>query len=144
MRRINYYQILGISISSSKEEIKEAYKLLVKHFHPDLNHNDSSTIRDINEAYSILSNDAKRNRYDETLSSASDMQITPSYEWYAHINSKMKEYARFSVSEATSLRKDILAYKKYLDLVGCRETVQNDVQDTPYTLTLKNKSYRAF
>ncbi len=63
----NYYNILGVHPSSSKEEIKSAYWQLAKKFHPDLNHNDPQAeekFKGINEAQEILLDDEKRKDYD--------------------------------------------------------------------------------
>ena len=61
----DYYQILGISRTANKEEIKRAYRRLAKVFHPDINNNEPpETFRKIVEAYETLSNEGKRYSYD--------------------------------------------------------------------------------
>lgn len=62
----NYYEILEVNKKASKEVIEKAYKVLVKKYHPDLNHKVSvnKKIQDINEAYEVLSNDFLREQYD--------------------------------------------------------------------------------
>ena len=63
---IDYYSILEISPSSTKEEIKSAYKKQAKKWHPDKNHGQDTTkkMQEINEAYLILNDDEARCRYD--------------------------------------------------------------------------------
>lgn len=66
------YEILEVSENASKEIIEKAYKVLAKRYHPDLqeeqNKEDAEKkMKEINEAYSILSNDAKRKEYNEKL-----------------------------------------------------------------------------
>jgi len=63
----DYYEILGVSRDASKEDIKKAYKRLAKKYHPDLNKHDKDAaekFKEINEAYSVLSDDKKRANYD--------------------------------------------------------------------------------
>lgn len=69
----NYYKILGLETSRvSIEEIKVAYRLAAKKNHPDLNVGDNlaeEKIKDINEAYKILSVPASKRRYDRVWNS---------------------------------------------------------------------------
>ena len=68
---MNYYEILGLSKNATQTEIKRSYKKLVKKYHPDLYSGDKTfaeqAIKQINEAYAILSNSEKKLAYDETL-----------------------------------------------------------------------------
>ena len=68
----NYYDILEISQRSSKEVMKNAYQVLVKKYQPDLYKGQDriyaeQKIKDINEAYKILSDDFLREQYDTEL-----------------------------------------------------------------------------
>lgn len=65
----NYYEILEVDKKASPEVIEKAYKTLVKKYHPDLQNNSDcqDKMRQINEAYEILSNDFKRREYDEKI-----------------------------------------------------------------------------
>lgn len=62
----DYYKILGISENSDKKTIKKAYKKLALKYHPDINKSKKAEkkIKLLNEAYSVLSDDEKRKRYD--------------------------------------------------------------------------------
>ncbi len=62
----DYYDILGIQRSASKEEIKKAYKQLAKKYHPDLNkdHGAEDKFKEVSEAASVLGDDKKREQYD--------------------------------------------------------------------------------
>lgn len=68
----NLYEILGrISRDATPEEIKLAYRTFAKLYHPDKNPNDKAAseerMRELNEAYEILSNREKRNEYNAEL-----------------------------------------------------------------------------
>ena len=63
----DYYKTLGISKSSSKDEIKKAYRDLARKYHPDLNpdnKNAEEKFKEIQEAYEVLYDDQKRQQYD--------------------------------------------------------------------------------
>ncbi len=60
----DYYQILGIPKSASKEEIKKAFRKLAHKYHPDKGGGDESKFKEVNEAYQVLSDDRKRAEYD--------------------------------------------------------------------------------
>lgn len=59
----NYYQILGIERNASPEEIKKAYKVKARQTHPDVGGNEEE-FKLVNEAYSVLSDQQKKNTYD--------------------------------------------------------------------------------
>ena len=61
------YNILGITSDASLAEIKKAYHLLAKKYHPDVNKDTAALFREVNEAYTTLSNEDERERYDYEL-----------------------------------------------------------------------------
>ena len=61
----DYYNILGVSRNANKDEIKKAYRKMAHECHPDKNGGDDKKFKEVNEAYQILSNDAKRQQYDQ-------------------------------------------------------------------------------
>jgi len=65
----DYYQTLGIAKTATKEEIKKAFRKLAQKYHPDKPTGDEAKFKEINEAYSTLSDDKKRSQYDNFGSS---------------------------------------------------------------------------
>ncbi len=67
MEKRDYYEVLGVSKSAGKEEIKKAYRKQALKYHPDKNPGSSEAeekFKEAAEAYEVLSNDEKRARYD--------------------------------------------------------------------------------
>lgn len=62
----DYYEILGIKRDATDAEVKSAYRKLARKYHPDVNKTKEaeSKFKDINEAYEVLSDKQKRQRYD--------------------------------------------------------------------------------
>lgn len=63
----DYYDVLNISKDATDDEIKSAYRRMAKKYHPDLNPDDEEAeqrLKEINEAYEVLSDPEKRARYD--------------------------------------------------------------------------------
>ena len=66
------YEVLEVSENASKEIIEKAYKVLAKKYHPDLQINEDKQeaekkMKQLNEAYEVLSNETKRKEYDLKL-----------------------------------------------------------------------------
>ncbi len=63
----DYYDILGVKAEASAAEIKAAYRRLARKYHPDVSKekNAEARIKEVNEAYEALKDDAKRKSYDQ-------------------------------------------------------------------------------
>ena len=68
MSKRDYYEVLGIQKGASDDEIKKAFRKLAIKYHPDKNPGDKAAeekFKEVNEAYSVLSDKTKRQRYDQ-------------------------------------------------------------------------------
>lgn len=67
MAKRDFYEVLGVSKSASKDDMKKAYRTLAMKYHPDRNPNDKAAeekFKEAAEAYEVLSDDQKRAQYD--------------------------------------------------------------------------------
>lgn len=83
----DYYETLGVSRTAKPDEIKRAYRKLAQKWHPDRNKDKGATERfaRINEAYEVLSDPKKREKYDllgENYHSGQDFRPPPGYEGF--------------------------------------------------------------
>ena len=78
---MDYYEILGVEHDASDEQIKKAYHIMLKRYHPDNYKDDSEWARkriyQLNEAYEILKDPIQRKQYDEKYIQKSSFTETP-------------------------------------------------------------------
>ena len=121
-----YYEILEVSPKASKEIIERAYRVLIKKYHPDLYMDEEKIyaeqkIRDINEAYKILSDDFLREQYD--LEIQKDIEYDDIYKKnnkYASEKKVETKKKRFTIHEnnkpAKAEKSNVGTYKGILDV----------------------------
>lgn len=90
----NPYDTLGVSKTSTQDEIKDAYRKLMKETHPDVG-GDQEKAKDINEAYEILSNPDKKAAYDNPPNNFQD-PLNP----FGSVN--MEEFLRQAFGQGTT------------------------------------------
>ena len=97
--RKDYYQVLGIDRNADQQLIKEAYRKLAFQYHPDRNEgkNDSvEKMKEINEAYAVLSDAEKRSHYD-------DMRYQYGSQAYDHFRQSYSEQDIFRNSDISQI-----------------------------------------
>lgn len=65
MNKRDYYEVLGVGKHASPDEIKKAFRRLAIKYHPDKDGGDEDKFKEINEAYEVLKDPSKRQRYDQ-------------------------------------------------------------------------------
>src|SRR5690349_2257847 len=68
VRYKDYYEVLGVPRTASDEEIKKAFRKLARQYHPDVAKDKKRAeekFKEVNEAYEVLGDPAKRKKYDE-------------------------------------------------------------------------------
>ncbi len=98
----NYYEILEVDRKASPEVIDKAYKTLAKKYHPDLQDKNNKNIyaekmKEINEAYDVLSNDYKKTTYDEQLENS--LVSKTEYEKIIKENSELKHQLEYQLEQ---------------------------------------------
>ena len=97
----DYYEILEVSPKASKEIIERAYHVLVKQYHPDLYTGEQrmyaeTKIRDVNEAYKILSDDFLREQYDNEIIKEKEEKES---NFYSKTNNRNNRNTKYRKSE---------------------------------------------
>lgn len=74
----DYYEVLGVQRSASKDQIKDAYRKLAMQFHPDRNKSPEAEekFKEISEAYAVLSDEQKRQQYNTLGHAGFDQRYT--------------------------------------------------------------------
>ena len=95
----DYYQILGVSRNATTDEIKKAYRNLAFEYHPDRNAGDKNAeekFKKINEAYSVLGDEAKRKEYDFM---GNQNYYNPNYSNQNNYGNQQRQYGNYDPFE---------------------------------------------
>lgn len=102
----SYYDILGVPVSASIEEIKIAFRKLALIYHPDKNPEGEQMFVKILEAYEILSDPILKERYDKGILKYSELKTSKFY-------TKKQRQNKWDVSEEDVIRRQY--YKQYYE-----------------------------
>lgn len=117
----NYYEILEVSETASTSEIKKSYRILAKKYHPDQNKGDKGLVEkfnEINEAYTILSNEEDRKKYDERLSGAKNQSQNPFDRAESHTKNTTQNRSNQDVNMSEDMFNSMGAGRSFSDFFG--------------------------
>lgn len=151
----NYYEILEVDRKASPEVIDKAYKTLAKKYHPDLQDENNKNIyaekmKEINEAYDVLSNDYKKTTYDEQLENS--LISKTEYEKIIKENSELKHQLEYQleqrkntgyeqpIQEQSQVGNTFSNMGRVLD--NTIKQAYNDAYEDAYINDLKNRGYK--
>jgi DnaJ-class molecular chaperone len=106
----NYYQILGVTTSATAHELRRAYRILARRYHPDVNPGKASEekFKLIAEAYSVLSDKERRRQYDEQFERFVKSSVKEGFKAYQRQQQRRKkeeEYLRQAQQAADANRR---------------------------------------
>lgn len=117
------YEVLEVSENASAEVIEKAYKVLVKKYHPDLQSPENrpaseKKMKEINEAYDILGDEAKRRQYDEKLSAQREIEKQQQNQQSQRRQEQPPQYQNMQSNgvNQNTRRPDQVAYRRYEDM----------------------------
>jgi curved DNA-binding protein CbpA len=111
MSDIDFYHVLGVKRSASADEIKSAYRELVKRYHPDLfsaageKAKATEKLRQINEAYAVLGNTESRRQYDQRFIQQPKVRVRPPTARKARETSRPRRHADLRTTAAKILKR---------------------------------------
>ena len=116
---MNYYKVLQVKSTASSKEIKQAYRRLVKEFHPDSQHQNANNdvIIKLNAAYEILSDPEDRRRYDATLNDTLEYRQNKSNNASQHYRQNRKQYQHEDISQAVWLEQVYAPINNLIDSI---------------------------
>ena len=123
----NYYEILQVNENASQEIIEKAYKVLAKKYHPDLQNDmkkkelSEDKLKQINEAYDILSDSFLRGQYDTELQRQKEEEIKAKYGDKDYGTEKTKFYGRTNENQKNKSEQDLRREEYYAQKINARQ-----------------------
>ena len=123
----NYYEILQVNENASQEIIEKAYKVLAKKYHPDLQNDmkkkelSEDKLKQINEAYDILSDSFLRGKYDTELQRQKEEEIKAKYGDKDYGTEKTKFYGRTNENQKNKSEQDLRREEYYAQKINARQ-----------------------
>lgn len=136
---MTFYEVLGVSPEATHDEIKAAYRDLAKQYHPDRNPGNSEAeakMKEVNEAYSTLSDPQKRQEYDYSLNGSTFDPFE-----YAFANAFINKMIRTSITIDISIKEVLEGGEREvpINFVKTRRDGMNGLESTPYKHVQKIK-----
>ncbi len=154
---MTHYEILGIRKTASTDEIKTAYKQLVKKYHPDVYPGDKTfaerKTQEINAAYDVLSDPDKKREYDELISPNTSTSYTPpdysgyTYNQNSSYTSKRNAQAQGSKYSYENYKKTYNPsgaygyYRRYTDYHRSKTPNSNYAGNNPESSSIQKDSF---
>lgn len=137
----NYYEILEVNRKTSKEVIEKAYRVLAKRYHPDLYSGEKQQyaekkIKEINEAYNILSDDFLREQYDSELE-----KQEMAYKQNIHQGRNVEKEKKVNLYQTKQKEENVLKQRKEKQKIGSFGAIIEIVGDLIHDL-VQNKEKR--
>lgn len=142
---IDYYQIFEVSIDAPVEEIKKRYHAILREIHPDNENGNEELTALLNEAYGILSDEKKREKYNEAyikkqydkVNDTSEAEETSYESAYNDYNEKEKFYSD-KLAASTIIKEELKKVKLLIDAINelaSLDTLLN-IDESTYELSL--------
>lgn len=130
----NYYEILQVNENASQEIIEKAYKVLAKKYHPDLQSNikmkelSEDKLKQINEAYDVLSDSFLRGQYDAELHRQKEEELKAKYGDEDYGTEKKRFYGKTKENGKAKFEQNLKREEYYAQKINNRQE-QHDKEE---------------
>ncbi len=129
----NYYEILEIQREATQEEIKKIYRKLAKKYHPDVNPGNKEAeekFKEINEAYSILSDENLRKEYDLKWNHRETEKDTSKFHEAGKKQRKKENYKDFDIQDIEKSFESFFGFNPKSKEGGLKKEKKKNPMDT--------------